>query len=357
MRNFRKNILIVCEGQRTEPEYFNKIRDIIIDLVPEINIDISPKEHINDTGEYKGRRGGKKRQLKQTEPIFEIENDYTAQPTRYVREAQIGLEQGTYDEVWAVFDKNGHSHHEQAFELAKTEIENKYVNIAFSSISFEFWILLHFEENHTAFIKSMCRERISKSKKEYFYCGSEEHANDCHGTKCVCGAIVSKKFLAYDNNTKNFRFENFNQHLTTAIERAVSLKNSYLNATSPIYELNPYTDVYRLVFKLLHLHEVDYHWFNIQQQIQIEKIEFDFAMADNSITVNITNRSQVTFIINEDSVCLIDAAGQQKNVAERHILEPEESHNLIINPTAILNFNPIFVGIKKMGNEYLIREL
>jgi hypothetical protein len=107
------------------------------------------------------------------------------------------LEDGTYSEVWAVFDKDGHPNHEEAFNLASTDIAGKKVNIAFTSIAFEYWILLHFESNDTAFVKSMCRQG-----KEYYYCGLESHADDCIGAKCVCGRIVTTGYLTYKERQK-----------------------------------------------------------------------------------------------------------------------------------------------------------
>lgn len=302
------------------------------------------------------RRGGKKRQLKQTGPIFQIENEYSAQPLRYVREAQIGLEQEKYDEAWAVFDKNGHSHHEQAFELAKTEIENKCVNIAFSSISFEYWILLHFEENRTAFNKSMCR-RNHKNKKEFYYCGTNEHTNDCHGTKCVCGAIISKGFLAYENNTKNFKFEDFNQHLTQAIERAVKLKNSYLNSTTPIYELNPYSDIYRLVFKLHQLPNVDYQWFDMGQTQNINKIAFKISQSADILSVTITNKSKAAFLVTQNSICLLNCTGGKFKSEFNLFIEPDNYSIITLNLNGVTDFTPIFISLRKTEKEYFICEL
>ena len=55
-----------------------------------------------------------------------------AVPLRYVAQAQlIEEEQEMYEELWAVFDKNGHSHHKEAFERAVHEVNNKKVHIGF----------------------------------------------------------------------------------------------------------------------------------------------------------------------------------------------------------------------------------
>jgi hypothetical protein len=41
-QHFRKTILIVCEGARTEPDYFKEFRDIIINKDPSIYIKLDP---------------------------------------------------------------------------------------------------------------------------------------------------------------------------------------------------------------------------------------------------------------------------------------------------------------------------
>ena len=74
--------------------------------------------------------------------------DVKAVPLRYVALAQmIEEEKEMYEELWAVFDKDDHSHHKEAYEKAKDEVNGKKVNIGFTSRSFEHWLLLHFEKN------------------------------------------------------------------------------------------------------------------------------------------------------------------------------------------------------------------
>ena len=122
-----------------------------------INIKPKPKltDETNDTKQHsKHKTRRKKRLLRKieetpSEETYQPEEKYKAVPIRYVREAQEGLEDGVYESTWAVFDKDYHPEHKEAFKLAKQEIDENKVNIAFSSISFEQWILLHFEKTIT----------------------------------------------------------------------------------------------------------------------------------------------------------------------------------------------------------------
>ena len=234
MNQFRKNILIICEGQETEPNYFYELRNIVIAKNLKVSVTISPpppkESEVNPP--FQLRQGGKKRLLKNSSKVISLDNvedDFKEQPTRYVRAAQIKLKDKSYDEVWAVFDKDQHPDHQRAFEIANELIDDKIVQIAFTSIAFEYWILLHFEQNSIAFSKSMCRVG-----KDYFFCGENSHPSDCKGANCVCGRIVQQGYLKYHGNRKKFKFSEFNNRIETAILNSVHLANSYSNNTTPI---------------------------------------------------------------------------------------------------------------------------
>jgi hypothetical protein len=54
-----------------------------------------------------------------------------------------------YYSVWVVFDKDNHKKIDEAFNLAKHYTFP--IEITFSNICFEYWILLHFEKTHRYF--------------------------------------------------------------------------------------------------------------------------------------------------------------------------------------------------------------
>ncbi len=245
-------MLIVCEGEKTEPSYFNFLKPyskLAWEDTRSTSIDIKPKPNLEEEAVQPTKKTKRrKRQLKQSNKIQDtskIESHYKAQPLRYVREAQQGLEDGVYAEVWAVFDKDVHPKHEEAFELAQQEIEGKTVNIAFSSIAFEHWFLLHFEKNQTPFLKSACR-----IKQNYFNCGTGEFPEDCYGAKCLAGYLKINQYLPNyikSGATTNFKLLLQNQQI--AFENAAWLRFK-MPLNQPIYELNPYTTVDKLVKSL-----------------------------------------------------------------------------------------------------------
>lgn len=124
-RIFKKRILILCEGKKTEPLYFNGIKQ---------------------TDDYKYH-------LATIE--VKVHNSNKNTPRELVKQAKDLMkesrkENNAFDEVWVVFDKNGYTKHNEAFDEAR---RNR-IEICFSSISFEYWILLHIKCTTKAFKKS-----------------------------------------------------------------------------------------------------------------------------------------------------------------------------------------------------------
>lgn len=360
-QHFRKTILIICEGARTEPDYFKEFRDIIITKDPNIYIKLDPipkEDKEEEEKKIKLREGGRARVIKNTLnqfPDLIVENEYLSQPTYYVRKAQLGLVDSVYDEVWAVYDKDGHASHQEAIELAQNIINDKKINIAFNSISFEYWILLHFENNSTAFQKSMCRTSLPDNKKEYHFCGENTHRLDCQGGNCVCGRIVGQGYLIYEDRKKEFLFSKYFANVNQAIERAVILKNSYIGNQSPIYDLNPYTTTHRIVFKLLQLPDIDYIWFEFNEIQSIGSFLFYFEIQNKILTIGIINNDNQRQFLNIEDVCLIDSNGNNQNFGQRKLIDKDFLFEVDLN--IIQNFNPIFIGLRKAEKQYLITEL
>jgi hypothetical protein len=109
VREMRQRFLIVCEGERTEPNYF-KAFPVPVDV------------HIHVHG--------------------------AADNT--VNVVQKAIEQrayGDYDQVWCVFDRDSFPlrHFNAAFSLARKHN----IKIAYSNEAFELWYLLHFHYYNT----------------------------------------------------------------------------------------------------------------------------------------------------------------------------------------------------------------
>lgn len=108
-RQIRKRFLIVCEGEKTEPNYFSKFR--------------VPKDIIDIVG-----LGAN------TESLVK-------------RAIQLSSEK-SYDCVWCVFDRDSFS--ARIFNNALALAEKNNVKVAYSNEAFEIWYLLHFNYHDSA---------------------------------------------------------------------------------------------------------------------------------------------------------------------------------------------------------------
>ena len=124
-----------------------------------------------------------------------------------------------YEELWVVFDKDNHPKMLEAFSLAKS----RGVKIAFSSVSFEYWILLHFRKTTKPY--RSCSELIADLKKDL--------PNFEKNTKKIYLDVKDLTQLAIENA----------HHLRA------QLATSHLGV--PVYETNPYVNVDNLVQMLL----------------------------------------------------------------------------------------------------------
>jgi hypothetical protein len=103
--------LIVCEGEKTEPNYFKSF--------PLIN----NGSYVYELEVY----GGKINTIGVVDKALELKN---ANPDKY-------------DSVWAVFDKDDFP--AENFNQAIINAKNNGINVAWSNEAFELWYLLHFD--------------------------------------------------------------------------------------------------------------------------------------------------------------------------------------------------------------------
>lgn len=109
VRTPRQNFLIVCEGEKTEPNYFRAF-PVAADV----------RVHVYGAA------------------------DNTVNVVRKAIELRSG---GDYNQVWCVFDRDSFplQHVNEAIDLARRE----QIDIAFSNEAFELWYLLHFHYYNT----------------------------------------------------------------------------------------------------------------------------------------------------------------------------------------------------------------
>jgi len=191
----KPSILIVCEGKNTEPSYFNQFR--------------LSSATIKSVGE-----------------------GYNT--TSLVNRATQLINEKKYDQVWCVFDKDDFS--ENDFNNAIKMAETYDFNVAYSNQSFEYWLILHFDDHQGAGMhRRDYNDKINKLLKPF------NVAYDGNGDK-----IVTESFFellnGFDRKTNNKRVD-------LAITRATRNYNQF-DHNNPAKEESS-TTVFKLVEELL----------------------------------------------------------------------------------------------------------
>jgi hypothetical protein len=142
-RNTRKlrRILIVCEGEKTEPNYFREFP---------ANPEVCDKINVHGIG------------YNTMSLIKEA-----------IRIKELALqEKKPYIEIWCVFDKDDFSI--ESFENAIKLAEKHQIKCAYSIEAFEIWYMLHFNYYDTAFSRSQYKEKLSELLKYPYLKNSEK---------------------------------------------------------------------------------------------------------------------------------------------------------------------------------------
>lgn len=145
-RTPRQRVLIVCEGEETEPTYFNGFR-----IVKRLSREIIDVKNCKDAG------GTLPKQL--VEFAKELRDDSEGYGD-------------SYDSVWCVFDRDKHLRIDEAFVQAR----DNGINVAFSNPSFELWYLLHFRDQGAHIEGGAVVKALRKHIKRY------EKSNDLYKT-------------------------------------------------------------------------------------------------------------------------------------------------------------------------------
>lgn len=191
----KPSILIVCEGENTEPSYFNQFR--------------ITSAKVKSVGE-----------------------GYNT--VSLVNRALALAQQGNYDQVWCVFDKDDFNDNDfnSAIQIA---VANNF-GVAYSNQSFEYWLILHFNDHQGGGMhRDSYNDKINEHLKPF------KITYDGNGSK-----LIEEDFFelldGIDDKTSRKRAE-------LAIDRAERNYN-YFDHTYPAREESS-TTVFRLVRELL----------------------------------------------------------------------------------------------------------
>ncbi|SIR45523.1 RloB family protein [Pseudomonas sp. A214] len=151
-------VLIVCEGKKTEKNYFEEI-----------------KNHY---------------ELSSTN--IEINTECGSAPINVVRHAielyknELRARKDAYDKVFCVFDRDTHSTFDQAVDLVNGQNPKGTFNAITSTPCFEYWFLLHFlytQQPFRATQKKSAAEQLEDHLRSNYWPEYKKNASNCFKTR------------------------------------------------------------------------------------------------------------------------------------------------------------------------------
>jgi hypothetical protein len=201
-RPVRRYYLIVCEGAKTETNYFEGLKKQLPPGVLE-------KLEIHISGEGRNTRSLIDMALRRKE---EIEAD----------------SQRVVDKIWVVFDRDSFGaelFNSAIHSCAREDVE---IEAAWSNEAFELWYLLHFEFHQSALRRQQYKQKIEKHFRE-----------------------AGHKGFSYEKNHPDMFSLLGRERLDTAIRNAQSLMKIHSGTDHANH--NPCTTVHRLVIEMLQM--------------------------------------------------------------------------------------------------------
>ncbi|MFM7353665.1 MAG: RloB family protein, partial [Microcystis aeruginosa] len=191
-RETRKRFLIVCEGEKTEVNYFKAF-----DVPKKIEVTV---------------RGEGKNSLSLVNKAIQIIDNLK--------------QDDSFDQIWCVFDKDNCS--KEQFNQAERLAKQKNIKIAYSNEAFEIWFILHFQYLDIATSRSEYLKILTTQMKKY--------------------GLLNKK-EKYAKNREDM-YEKLKPYQTTAITNAAKLIQDRDEAKKHPFDANPSTTVQELVQEL-----------------------------------------------------------------------------------------------------------
>jgi hypothetical protein len=191
-RETRKKFLIVCEGEKTEVNYFKAF------TVPN-KIEVRVK-------------GEGKNSLSLVEKAIKIIDNLK--------------QDDSFDQIWCVFDKDNCS--KEQFNQAERLAKENNIKIAYSNEAFEIWFILHFQYLDIATSRSEYLTILTKQMQKYGLLNEQEK---------------------YEKNREDM-YEKLKPYQRTAITNAAKLIQDRDEAKKHPFDANPSTTVQELVQEL-----------------------------------------------------------------------------------------------------------
>lgn len=202
----RKFYLIVCEGEKTEPNYFDSLKKSLPRGVLELtNIDID---------------GTGKNTLSIIDEAKKLKKKYEEKYHRKI------------DNVWAVFDKDSFPARNFNNAINKGKNSRPKINCAWTNEAFELWYLLHFNYYNTGIPRKQYQKLLERE---------------------INKAADTSDYKYEKNSEEMFSILNKYGSQEAAISNAEKLESLYLDRSYSDH--NPCTKVHKLINELIDLTE------------------------------------------------------------------------------------------------------
>lgn len=312
------SLYIVSEGEKSETSFYTDFQQKLVEFglsrftLVEVHKLPMPKDQADQLPDAELRAEGG-RQLHGVIPALPSDN---YQPLNWIKIACSKL--GAYDEAWALFDNdhrnvNGKPHIDNAIaeyhNLIAAAPSSLHLNVAYSSLSFEYYLLLHFEPLYHTFDKTECYW-IENNDHKYRNCCSQNAKNPpkegaCDGilehSCCINGYARLRNY--WDKSKKDGILSKITNIYTGIIyscrirwqaiqsQRGVTLGN-----------MNPYLNTYQFTLRMMGISLLEF-----DHDITLSSKAGDIILHLEDTKVRIFNHTSTSQLLSEQYLPIFSA--------------------------------------------------
>lgn len=296
------NIVIVCEGNETEYMYFNYFRQKFSHRFSDFKVIASTEVIKRISDENKKLKKLAKKSGDAYIPTYitlresgdnanENYKEYRRAPAKYAREAYLWKRDKKYSEVWVVYDLDDTDDKDhEVHEKARSLIERESLHKAFSAYSFEEWLLLYDERCAVPFDNSTFDEASDEDAASECEGRNCKHKrNTCH-VGCIGGYMEERGYAKKYSETEESSYskKDGKKYAERIYVDAILRHKAYVNAAwsrslcnDVFYNCNPYTDVDKLVMRLMG-ESIDIHWVHQDEWFGIDNHNLSITKASDA---------------------------------------------------------------------------
>lgn len=316
MNSKEGSIYITCEGEKTENYFFQHLYDYLLDKgkcalshKPEIHPSPLTSDKVQPlVGELRKVRKG--RVTNGSNTGHQTPDGYP-QPLNWIMDAKEKL--NNHSEAWAVFDDdNKPARYEALQEVINCRQSGLNVNLAYSSLSFEFYMLQHFEYCYHKFNKTECKGTQETGLKGKYLecCKNSAKQGSCDGDinhdACINGYARAHGYWMDSKNDQAFETIG---NLWRGVNNAYHVKWQSVRdfGTSSLHDQNPFLNTYRLVLRFMGILSLE-----PDRDFTYSKANGDIVVSHFFGRINVKNNRNSSIIVRFKTFTTIHADSGEK---------------------------------------------